>query len=307
MRFVALLFPRLAIQLARRANPELAGRPLGLIAGEGDGALLAAVSVEATADGVEAGMTCLQARQRCPGIVIEPDDATRSLAALEAVVSILKSRTTTNVAIVSRNEIVLSLEGTEHQFADEGAAALALVGLARSWSGLDVRAAVASSIEEATCAVRTARRFPVICPPASEADAPSLPVYEPVSVAFRWQAPVSAAEVEARIARMVPALESVAEAYGQSYREVLVELEQGPYRRALALRPLAPIHTAAEALALVRDRLQAEAIEGATAVRVTLSQPGPSVRLEPWRAPVARFHQLAGPAVPIQRRLLRAS
>ena len=307
MRFVALLFPRLAIQLARRANPDLAGHPLGLIAGEGDGSLLAAVSVEATADGVEAGMTGLQARQRCPGIVIEPDDASRSLATLDAVVSILKSRATTNVAIVSRNEIVLSLEGTEPQFADEGAAALALVGLARSWSGLDVRCAVASSVEEAACAARTARRFPVICPPTSEADAPVLPVYEPVSVGFRWEQPVSAAAVEARIARMIPALESVAEAYPQSYREVVVELERGPYRRAIALRPAAPIHTAGEALVLVRNRLQAEAFEGATSVRITLSQPGPSVRLEPWRAPVARFHQLAGPAVPVQRRLLRAS
>jgi hypothetical protein len=306
MRYAALFFPRLAIQLARRTNPELGARPLGLISGEGDAGLLSAVSVEATADGVEPGMTPLQARQRCSGIMIEPDNARTGIETLESLVTILKARTTTNVAIVSRNEIVVSLEGMEAQFADEGAAALGLAGIARSWTMLDVRTAVASTIEEASCAARRARRFPAICPLREDASA-NLPVYEPIAASFGWEAPASAAVAESRLARMVSGLSPAFEAYGQSYREVRIELEHGPYRRTLVLRPDAPLLSAVEALRLIRGKVDPAGLEGVTSLRVVCAAPGPSVEILPWRAPVARFHELSGPAVPIQRRLLRAS
>ena len=55
MRYLVLSFPRLSVQLARKAETALAGRAFALVRGEGDGALLSCVSVEATADGVEAG------------------------------------------------------------------------------------------------------------------------------------------------------------------------------------------------------------------------------------------------------------
>ena len=48
-------------------------------------------------------------------------------------------------------------------------------------------------------------------------------------------------------------------------------------------------------------------LAGAIEVRFTLAMPGPDLRIDPWRAPVATLHQLAGPALPVQRRLLRAS
>ena len=47
MRILSLFFPRLGVQILRATRPERAGHPVGLLAGEGDGALLAAASVEA--------------------------------------------------------------------------------------------------------------------------------------------------------------------------------------------------------------------------------------------------------------------
>lgn len=91
MRILSLFLPRLGVQILRAARPELAGHPVGLLAGEGDGALLAAASVEATADGVEPGMTALQARQRCLGISFERDNARECLGRLEAVATLLRA------------------------------------------------------------------------------------------------------------------------------------------------------------------------------------------------------------------------
>lgn len=306
MRYAVLAFPRLPIQLARKADAALTGRRFALTRGDGDTALLAAVSPEATASGVEPGMTALQAGQRCPGIELVPEQPAGALDALETVSAIIRRRATTDVAIVSRNEIAVVLDDFAQQFAGEPAAALALTGLVRSWSGLDARCGVASSLDEASLAARTARRFPVINP-ASEAAPKPLPRYEPLSAAFSWQSPATAETVEVRLGRLAAHLEPLADARRQSYREVLLELEYGPYRRAIALHPELPMHTAAEALSLVRGRVAVEELGGVTALRVTLGQPGPDVRIDPWRAPVAQIHQISGPAVPVQRRLLRAS
>ena len=306
MRTLVLYFPRLGIQLRRKDCPELAGHPLGLLTGEGDDALLSEVSVEATGDGVESGMTALQARQRCPAITLQSDNARECLEALEGVMEIVRSRATTNVAMLSRNTIAISMGGMEARFVEESNAAQAVLGLARSWSGLDVRAAVGTGVEEASCAARTARRFPVITSGESE-PAVKLPVYEPVACGYRWQSPAVAAQAEMRLGRMMAALQPMLDAYGQSYRALRLELEYGIYRRDLVAHPNQPIHRAAEALELIRLRLETSRLEGVTAIRVSLEKPGPGVAVTPWRAHIASVHQLTVPAVPVQRRLLRAS
>jgi hypothetical protein len=55
MRVLCLLFPRLSIQLALQQRPGLAGRPVALIAGAGDSALVSAASTEAAARGWSPG------------------------------------------------------------------------------------------------------------------------------------------------------------------------------------------------------------------------------------------------------------
>ena len=306
MRVLALFFPRLGIQLARVTHPELVGRPFALLSGEGDAALLSTVSVEATSDGVEPGMTALQARQRCPGVTLQADNARECIDRLESIASILQTRATNTVAIVSRNALIVSLTSVHHQFADEPAAAHALLGFARAWSGLDVRAAVASTSDEAVCAASKARRFPVICPGLG-VEQVTLPRYEPLSVSFVWERPAPANVASARLSRMLSSLQPVMSSYGASYRRVAVETEYGPYRSAFSVRPSQPIHSSAEAADILRGKLDDGRLEGVTSLRVTLEGAGPSVLVEPRRSPIATVHQLAGPAVPLQHRLLRAS
>jgi hypothetical protein len=106
---------------------------------------------------------------------------------------------------------------------------------------------------------------------------------------------------------MMAALQPVLDEYGQSYRAVRVELEHGAYRSAIVARPAQPLHRAGEALDLIRSRLESGRLDGVTAIKVSLERPGPGVTVAPWRAHVANVHQLTVPAVPVQRRLLRAS
>ncbi len=305
MRTLVLYLPRLGIQLARREDPASVGRPLALLAGKGDGALVAGASVEATLSGIECGMTAMDARHRCPGIAFQADNARQCLERLEALTDILRTRATTSVAIVSRNAIGVSLAGLEARFADEGSAAHAIVALARSWSGFDVRAGVADNLGDALGAARSARRFPVLEQGGSH-EPDSLPSYEPVACSFHWPAPVSTADADARLGRMLGGLQPLLAEYGHSYRAVRVELERGAHHRSIVLRPEQPIHRAAEALELLRARLEPAQLEGVTRLRVQLELPGPSVEVEPRRNPVARVHEMV-PAVPVQRRLLRAS
>lgn len=306
MRVLALYLPRLGVQLLRAADPVYQERPVGLLAGEGDGALVTTVSVEGTADGVEPGMTALQARQRCPGLLLEPDNAAACLDALEHLVSILRSRTTTDVAIVSRNAVTLDLAGVTGRFTDEATAAQAILTLARSWSGLDVRAAVASDVETAVCAASRTRRHPVLLEDEPKQDS-RLPVYSPVSAAYRAARPLSGEMAEARLAKMLGSLRPLVEVQRQSYRAVRVEAARGPYRTAFVVRAGAPFHEAAEAAALVRGRVRGE-LDGVTELRVALERPGPSVSVAPWRPQVTSVHELSAPAIPVQRRLLlRAS
>lgn len=306
MRVLSLFFPRLGIQLARNANPALVGRPLALLAGEGDEALLSTVSCEATAAGVEPGMTALQARQRCPGITLERDNASECMERLDAVAAILRTRATTNVAIVSRNSIALSLNQICPRFADETAAAIGISALARSWSGLDLRAGIAGTIEQAEYAARKARRFPLIEPDEGVSQY-QLPRHDPISASFGWDSPVSAEAARARIARLLGTLEPVLEAQSRSYRAIRFEFEQGACRSSVVFRTGQPLHRASEALEFLRNRTAHLELDGTTAIRITLESVGPSVLVEPSRPSIASVHQLSGPAVPVQRRLLRAS
>jgi hypothetical protein len=306
MRVLVLSLPRLGVQLAREARPELAERPLGLLAGEGDSALLTTVSVEATADGVEPGMTALQARQRCPGILLEPDNAGECLDRLAHLTSILRTRTTTDVAVVSRTAVALDLSGIAHRFADEQAAAQAILALARSWARLDVRCGVAATVEAALCAASRARRHPLISPDGEGSRVP-LPVYSPVSVACRAEQPLAGPLAEARIARMLTTMQPLLDPHRWSFRAVRAQVTKGAYETVFVLQLPAPIHTAAEAAAILRTRLAGK-LDGVTELRLTLDRPGPEVSVRPWRQPVATVHELTAPAVPVQRRLLlRAS
>jgi hypothetical protein len=105
---------------------------------------------------------------------------------------------------------------------------------------------------------------------------------------------------------MLGGLQPLLDGYSSSYREVHIELAHGPFRTAYLLRCDTPIHNATEAIDLIRARFSGD-LEGVKELRVTLHGVGPGVKVAPWRAPMATVHELSAPAVPVQRRLLRAS
>jgi hypothetical protein len=306
MRLICLILPRLGIQLARRLDPALAGRPTVLLAGDGEAALVSVASVEATAAGVEPGMTASEARERCPAVAVVRDNPGECLDELEGISSILRARATTDVAIVSRNAVIASLAGLEDRFANEEAAAGALARLARSWTGLDVRAGVAGTVDGAMAAARTARRFPVVCP--SSAPCQALPMFSGnVAGRVRWGVEASVGEAGAKLETLLAKLETAVEVHGLSFREVTIEVVRPSGTLVYRLRSGTPLHGAAEARELILDRLGTGALSGTTGIQVALGRIGPSVRVEPRRPAVANVHTLAGPAVPVQRQLQLAS
>lgn len=306
MRLLCLVFPRLGIQLARREEPALAGRPTVLLAGDGEAALVALASVEATAAGIETGMTAAQARERCPAVTVARDNAGESLDELERIASILRARATPDVAIVSRDAVAISLRGLEDRFADEASAAASLARLARAWSGLDVRAGVAGTLDGAMAMARTSRRFPVVCRAHGQHE--PLPAHPGrLAAKANWSGAKSAEEARLRLEALLGKLETALDVYRLSFREVTIRVTRPSGSLAYRLPSGTPLHRAADARELILARLGSGALSGATGIEVAVGRMGPSVRVEPWRPAVAQVHALAGPAVPIQRHLQLAS
>ena len=210
---------------------------------------------------------------------------------------LLRTRATTNVAIVSRNAIAFRSRfgGT---LRDEGLRGTGILALARSG--------------------------PAGCPRGSRGDIDEQPVRAhspPLSVIIGRSECRGAPVDERSFARPAGDSGSVASPIAPAHMagacsRCSMITPQLPRRTAnlstglssaVVFRASQPLHRAAEALELLRSRFERSRLEGVTAIRVTLELAGPGVAVEPWRAPVARVHQLTVPAVPVQRRLLRAS
>jgi DNA polymerase IV len=69
-----LHIPHFPIAVARVADTALRERPVAVVPGHSERALLQAVSAEARADGVREGMPVYQARRFCPALVLIPPD-----------------------------------------------------------------------------------------------------------------------------------------------------------------------------------------------------------------------------------------
>jgi nucleotidyltransferase/DNA polymerase involved in DNA repair len=88
MDMICLYFPRLGVDLARRKRPQLAGRPVVLIAGHGQDALVTSRSAEAGLLGVLPLMTAGEARRAAPCAVFLPDNPADREAELERVATL---------------------------------------------------------------------------------------------------------------------------------------------------------------------------------------------------------------------------
>lgn len=69
-----LSIPAFPIALARVADASLRSRPVGVVPGHSERALLQCVSAEARAEGVHEGMPVFRARQFCPSLTFLPPD-----------------------------------------------------------------------------------------------------------------------------------------------------------------------------------------------------------------------------------------
>ena len=308
MRLLCLHFPRLAIQLLRRDRPDLAGTPVVLVAGDGDNALVAALSAELSASAIAPGMLASAARARCPRASFLPDNAGDCLAALEEAASILRIRATPAVVVASREDLFVDLAGLGDRFPDEESAAVGIATLVRSWTGLDVRAGVGPTREAALAAARSALRQPMVEPVRDEPTERLLVSPDPAFVArAEWPSPSGPVAVRARLARMLATFETVLTTRSESFRHLRLSLRDATgAERTLTVASHEPLHHAAEALALLADQLHDVALSGVVAAELRLSRIGPSTRVEPVRAGVPARRSGAS-AVPFRPSLLRAS
>jgi DNA polymerase-4 len=311
MRKLFLYFPNLSVAIARRGASELVDRPLILVAGEGDSALVAGASAEAAMMGVSPGMSARAARVRCPAAAVIADNAAACLDALDEAASILRLRATPNVAVVSREHIVVDLAGLEARFADEAIAADRLASLVRQSTGSEVRAAVADSFGAARHAARGARRCAQVLPATGAAeDTPFVPHDSSRSLTGSRTLPAGADARAARadLVRLLSRLFALVDGREESARRIRVVFERaGTAPHALRLDAPAPFHSAADAVQLLSGRTTDDSFAGVCALTVALEKLGPSVRVQPRPAAPARTAPVvAAPVRPVQQRLLRA-
>lgn len=74
MKYAVLLVKDFALQAVQRADPDLVGKPVALVTGEGRKATVAEVSPEA--NGVAPGLVVTLAFARCPALIVRPRDPT---------------------------------------------------------------------------------------------------------------------------------------------------------------------------------------------------------------------------------------
>ncbi|MEP7216656.1 MAG: hypothetical protein ABI782_10425 [Anaerolineaceae bacterium] len=309
MRLLCLYFPRLASAIARKGDDSLALRPVVLVSGVGAGAVVAGASVEAATTGVRAGMTAEAARQRCPGAAFVTENPSECLGVLEQAASILRLRATPNVAIVSGSHILVDLRGLDARFADEAVAATRLAAMVKTSSGVDVRAGVGGTPADARTAAESARRFPMIAAEAagSEVRIASQNPARTISGSATLTPGADPKTVRSRVVRLLGQLELLASGREESFRRVRIEVERSEGIETAVLSAAQPLHTAAEALALLAAQETDGLFLGALAVRVSFERLGPDMRIETqMAAPVASRMLLQGPVRPIQQRLLRA-
>ena len=306
MRMLALHFPRLGVQIAKSAEPRLRGLPVALVSGEGDHGLVAVASAEAGAAGVLAGMSIEAARGRAPRLVVRRDEAGGDLDLLDSVAAIIARRATPLVAIVSRETIVVNLRGLDRRFAGEAHAAEAIARLVRDWSGLDVRAGVAGTVEVAAQIARGPGRCLTAAP--DDGTVGSLPApREGLSARAHWDGARDAAVVEAKLVRGLTTLETVMANLPSSYRQVSLALDAEGGRRQWTVPAARPFHTAAEAFDLLQARVPAPAMARASGFEVRLERPGPDVRVAPWRHPQVAARPAAATEAAVSRQLALAS
>ena len=269
MRILCLFFPRLGVQLVHRANPGLSGRQVALLDGEGDDAVV----IAASSPDVPPGLAARQARRRSPRIRFVPDNAGACYDELDRLASIIHANATPLVAIGGRDHLFVDIRGLKSRFGDEPGIARGLAGMARTWSGLEVRAAVAGSRAEALAAARAARRGPLCMRSAGCGASPGPPVVRGRDAVLAAELTLSRAagtgERRGAVLRALRRLAALGQGREEAPRAVAVRVDTPAGSSWRTTRPGAPL-VAEPALIEALESLVEDVLRDAAHLRIEL-------------------------------------
>ncbi|HPG21924.1 MAG TPA: DNA polymerase Y family protein [Amaricoccus sp.] len=157
-RILSLWFPRLDAERVMRAEPQLADRPLGIVAEAGGALVLASLGAAAEAAGLRRGMALGDARAICPDLVTRPEDALRAADFLAALRR-WAGRFSPWVAAEGREALVLDVTGCAHLFGGEAGLA-ETVEAGAAGLGLSLRLGIADTLGAAWAVARFAGAGP---------------------------------------------------------------------------------------------------------------------------------------------------
>jgi hypothetical protein len=285
MRVLCAWFPKLDIDLATKLRPALGSRAVVLLQGHGDRALVSATSCEGSRGGILPGMSAGQARRRSPMAVFLADNGGACLDELERIARIVRARTTTRVEVGGRDHLFVAIHGEDAEHERE--LALRLMGIIKAWADRPVRGGLSDTKQEALEAARSSRRGLLVTPPrAATGDAGAIGPLEERSVAVRQEfaPPLPGLGARATIGALLSRAERVLDARGDGFRTVDVTIIcDGGTFHASGASPQ-PLHTAAEAMALVAPQLPAESLDGTASIGIALGRLSPDIRVKPLGA-----------------------
>jgi protein ImuB len=281
-RYACLWVPGFAAAALVRRDPSLRGRPVAALRGASL-RLVVAVTAEAMAGGVRAGMSATEAATRVPDLVGRLEDAEAARAAAGALLDAAWA-TSPRVEVIEPGTVCLDLGGLTALFGDERRIGERL-SAAGDAIGLPVQIGIGATRSLARLAARAGSGILVV-PPGAEQEflAPrALRLLEPepeLGLALeRWGietlGALAALPTAALLARLGPSAGRLqAEARGVDVAPFVPQLAPEPCREAITLDWEVP---SLPALAFVLDRLLAQISArlalrdaGASALRVTL-------------------------------------
>ena len=164
--YACLLAPALPLQALVRSEPDLAGRAVATVEGEGTHATLAHVCRAAWDAGLRPGMNPSQARSIAPDAVLRPVPACLADAAAQALLDVALAKSP-RVQTLRPGAVALDLAGTTRLYPSRSALGCAMQASAAT-AGLRVRVAVASGPRIALIAARACPDVTIV-PAGSEA------------------------------------------------------------------------------------------------------------------------------------------
>lgn len=281
MRVLCAWFPKLDIDIVLRQRPTLAGRPVVLLQGHGDRALVSGVSCEASRLGILPGMSAGQARRRSPGTIFLADNSGACLDELERLAMILRTRVTTRVEVGGRDHLFVAMDGEDHDA--EKALALRVMGIVRAWAARPVRGGLAATRADALEAARASRRGMLALPPADAERIDPVGIFRDDEITARreFQDALGGTAARAAVGELCVRLAGILAARGMGARAIAVDVATGAGHVRVRVQSSQPAFTGAELMALVAGQLPPDLLDGAARLEIRLGRLCPDVRVSP--------------------------